>query len=74
LYQEHPTPTHGYGAAREAAMAAFAKSWRRTRTGSENRRLPLGLRGNLERQRSTSTYTLLGAAIRFDGEATNCKV
>jgi hypothetical protein len=23
-------PTHGYAASREAAMAAFAKSWRRT--------------------------------------------
>jgi len=23
------TPTHGYGPTREAAMAAFAKSWRR---------------------------------------------
>jgi len=23
------TPTHGYTATREAAMAAFAKSWRR---------------------------------------------
>jgi hypothetical protein len=23
------TPTHGYAATREAAMAAFAKSWRR---------------------------------------------
>src|SRR5262249_50163163 len=26
---EDRTPTHGYGATREAAMAAFAKSWRR---------------------------------------------
>ena len=26
---EHRTPTHGYAATREAAMAAFAKSWRR---------------------------------------------
>ena len=26
---EDPTPTHGYAATREAAMAAFAKSWRR---------------------------------------------
>ena len=25
------TPTHGYAATREAAMAAFAKSWRRER-------------------------------------------
>jgi hypothetical protein len=25
---EHRTPTHGYAATREAAMAAFAKSWR----------------------------------------------
>ena len=24
-----PEPTHGYEATREAAMAAFAKSWRR---------------------------------------------
>src|SRR5262249_45561761 len=28
-YHEDRTPTHGYGATREAAMAAFAKSWRR---------------------------------------------
>jgi hypothetical protein len=30
-YGEHEnrTPTHGYEATREAAMAAFAKSWRR---------------------------------------------
>jgi hypothetical protein len=26
---EDRTPTHGYEAMREAAMAAFAKSWRR---------------------------------------------
>ena len=26
---ENRTPTHGYAATREAAMAAFAKSWRR---------------------------------------------
>jgi hypothetical protein len=26
---EDRTPTHGYAATREAAMAAFAKSWRR---------------------------------------------
>jgi len=26
---EDRTPTHGYAAMREAAMAAFAKSWRR---------------------------------------------
>ena len=26
---EDRTPTHGYEATREAAMAAFAKSWRR---------------------------------------------
>ena len=26
---ENRTPTHGYEATREAAMAAFAKSWRR---------------------------------------------
>ena len=29
LYHEGRTPTHGYAATREAAMAAFAKSWRR---------------------------------------------
>jgi hypothetical protein len=28
-YHEDRTPTHGYTATREAAMAAFAKSWRR---------------------------------------------
>ena len=28
-YHEGRTPTHGYEATREAAMAAFAKSWRR---------------------------------------------
>jgi hypothetical protein len=28
LYHEDRTPTHGYAATREAAMAAFAKSWR----------------------------------------------
>jgi hypothetical protein len=28
-HHEDRTPTHGYAAAREAAMAAFAKSWRR---------------------------------------------
>jgi hypothetical protein len=26
---EHRSPTHGYAATREAAMTAFAKSWRR---------------------------------------------
>jgi hypothetical protein len=26
--QEHRSPTHGYAATREAAMAAFGKSWR----------------------------------------------
>ena len=31
LFEHHKnrTPTHGYAATREAAMAAFAKSWRR---------------------------------------------
>jgi hypothetical protein len=29
LYHEGRTPTHGYAETREAAMAAFAKSWRR---------------------------------------------
>ena len=28
-YHEDRTPTHGYEATREAAMAAFAKCWRR---------------------------------------------
>ena len=28
-YHENRTPTHGYAATRDAAMAAFAKSWRR---------------------------------------------
>jgi hypothetical protein len=28
-HDEDRTPTHGYEAAREAAMAAFTKSWRR---------------------------------------------
>jgi hypothetical protein len=28
-YHEDRTPTHGYEATREAAMVAFAKSWRR---------------------------------------------
>jgi hypothetical protein len=27
-YHEDRTPTHGYAGTREAAMAAFAKSWR----------------------------------------------
>jgi hypothetical protein len=30
------TPTHGYAATREAAMAAFAKSWRRERLRARN--------------------------------------
>jgi hypothetical protein len=28
-HHEDRTPTHGYERAREAAMAAFARSWRR---------------------------------------------
>jgi hypothetical protein len=28
-HHQDRTPTHGYGPTREAAMAAFAKSWRR---------------------------------------------
>jgi hypothetical protein len=28
-YHEARTPTHGYAATHEAAIAAFAKSWRR---------------------------------------------
>ena len=31
LYHEGRTPTHGYEPTREAAMTAFAKSWRRNR-------------------------------------------
>ena len=31
-HHEDRTPTHGYAATREAAMAAFAKSWRREQT------------------------------------------
>jgi hypothetical protein len=30
-HHEGRTPTHGYAATRAAAMAAFAKSWRRER-------------------------------------------
>jgi hypothetical protein len=30
-HHEDRTPTHGYEATREAAMSAFAKSWRRER-------------------------------------------
>jgi hypothetical protein len=30
-HYEDRTPTHGYAATREAAMSAFAKSWRRER-------------------------------------------
>jgi hypothetical protein len=30
-HHEDRTPTHGYAAAREAAMTAFAKSWRGSR-------------------------------------------
>jgi hypothetical protein len=29
-HHEGRTPTHGYAATREGAMAAFAKSWRKT--------------------------------------------
>jgi hypothetical protein len=29
FHHEDRMPTHGYAATREAAMAAFAKSWRR---------------------------------------------
>ncbi len=36
-YHEDRTPTHGYAATREAAMAAFAKSWRRERPKAPNR-------------------------------------
>jgi hypothetical protein len=31
-HHEDRTPTHGYAESREAAMAAFAKSWRRKRS------------------------------------------
>src|SRR5262249_57637340 len=33
-YHEDRTPTHGYEPTREAAMAAFAKSWRRGESAS----------------------------------------
>ena len=33
-HHEDRTPTHGYAATREAAMAAFAKSWRRERSAN----------------------------------------
>jgi hypothetical protein len=33
-HHEDRTPTHGYAATREDAMAAFAKSWRRERPKS----------------------------------------
>jgi len=36
-YHEARTPTHGYEPTREAAMAAFAKSWRRECGSSEKR-------------------------------------
>jgi hypothetical protein len=36
-YHEDRTPTHGYAATREAAMAAFAKSWRRERPKAPSR-------------------------------------
>jgi hypothetical protein len=32
-FHEDRTPTHGYEATREAAMAAFEKSWRRANHG-----------------------------------------
>jgi hypothetical protein len=32
MWIRNRTPAHGYEATREAAMAAFAKSWRRGRT------------------------------------------
>jgi hypothetical protein len=42
---EDRTPTHGYAGTREAAMAAFAKSWRREKPeysrGSSHRTPPL---------------------------------
>ena len=33
-HHEDRTPTHGYQPTREAAMAAFAKSWRRDRAAT----------------------------------------
>ena len=32
-YHKDRTPTHGYEATRDGAMAAFAKSWRRANHG-----------------------------------------
>jgi hypothetical protein len=37
-HHEDRTPTHGYEATREAAMAAFAKSWRQERLRARNPR------------------------------------
>jgi hypothetical protein len=36
-HHEDRTPTHGYAAMREAAMAAFAKSWRRVLINAQDR-------------------------------------
>src|SRR6266851_10522157 len=38
-HHEDRTPTHGYAATREAAMAAFARSWRREPKGCRARSL-----------------------------------
>ena len=42
-YRKDRTPTHGYEATREAAIAAFAKSWRREKMDRENSMRALGL-------------------------------
>jgi hypothetical protein len=36
------TPTHGYEPTREAAMTAFAKSWRRNRGGAHSQTVTSG--------------------------------
>jgi hypothetical protein len=47
------TPSHGYAATREAAMAAFAKSWRRESLPS----MPYGLfMPDVERGETTSIH------------------
>src|SRR5262249_38059005 len=38
-HHEGRTPTHGYAATREAAMAAFAKSWRREGCSSKQAKI-----------------------------------
>ena len=44
-FHEDRTPTHGYEATREAAMAAFAKSWRREKLQHANHSLGVEIAG-----------------------------